>query len=165
MIRSEAKDLALELIAKYVPGWSFDFDGAATRCGLCRYSTKTISLSIHYVDGNDVEDIRDTILHEIAHAIAGPEAAHGPAWAIIAVALGASPRPCADASVAMPRGGWAASCPCGQVYRRHRQPVASYRCRRCRTPLAWAATGHLVDAAAKLSKDELAALLERVENQ
>ena len=37
-------------------------------------------------------EIRDTVLHEIAHALVGPEARHGPEWKAIAKRLGATPR-------------------------------------------------------------------------
>ena len=34
----------------------------------------------------------DTILHEIAHAIAGANAGHGPVWKAVAKRIGAAPR-------------------------------------------------------------------------
>ena len=37
-------------------------------------------------------EVRDTILHEIAHALAGAKARHGPAWKAIAKRLGATPK-------------------------------------------------------------------------
>ena len=45
----------------------------------------------HALEGNE-EEIRDTVLHEIAHAIAGPEAGHGPLWKATARRIGATPR-------------------------------------------------------------------------
>jgi len=44
------------------------------------------------------EQLTDTILHEIAHALAGPAAKHGPAWKAIARRLGATPKSCAPES-------------------------------------------------------------------
>lgn len=41
------------------------------------------------------DQVTDTILHEIAHALAGPAARHGPAWKSIARRLGATPKSCA----------------------------------------------------------------------
>ena len=38
----------------------------------------------------DPREVRDTILHEIAHALAGAKAKHGPAWKAIARRLGAT---------------------------------------------------------------------------
>ena len=42
--------------------------------------------------GGSKEQIRDTVLHEIAHAIAGREAGHGPLWKVTARRIGATPR-------------------------------------------------------------------------
>jgi predicted SprT family Zn-dependent metalloprotease len=46
----------------------------------------------HIMRGGD-EEVLDTIKHEVAHAIAGYSAKHGPIWQRIAIALGASPKP------------------------------------------------------------------------
>ena len=45
----------------------------------------------HALEGSE-EQIRDTVLHEIAHAIAGHEAGHGPLWKATARRIGATPR-------------------------------------------------------------------------
>lgn len=71
-------------------GWKFSIDRAKTRCGACDYDHKVISLSRHYVQDTSVpfSDIKNTILHEIAHALAGDEAGHGPYWKQVAQAIG-----------------------------------------------------------------------------
>ena len=75
--------------------WSFGFNGAARKLGVCRYRQQQILLSRkHVVDGTP-DQIADTILHEIAHALAGPKAGHGPTWKAIARRLGATPKSCA----------------------------------------------------------------------
>jgi predicted SprT family Zn-dependent metalloprotease len=53
-------------------GWGFAFNKQRRGMGLCRYATRTIELSIYLVDRNGLEEVRDTILHEIAHALVGP---------------------------------------------------------------------------------------------
>ena len=45
----------------------------------------------HALEGSE-EQIRDTVLHEIAHAIAGREAGHGLLWKVTARRIGATPR-------------------------------------------------------------------------
>ena len=45
-----------------------------------------------------LRQVTDTILHEIAHALAGPGAGHGPAWKATASRLGATPKSCAPES-------------------------------------------------------------------
>lgn len=75
--------------------WSFRFNDAEKKLGVCRYREKRILISRrHAVDGAR-DQVTDTILHEIAHALAGPRAAHGPDWKTIARQLGATPKSCA----------------------------------------------------------------------
>ena len=78
--------------------WSFGFNGARNNLGVCRYREKLIHLNRrHAVDGPP-DRVTDTILHEIAHALAGPGAGHGPAWKALARRLGATPKSCAPES-------------------------------------------------------------------
>ena len=51
--------------------WRLEFDRACERAGLCDFTRKTISLSRHFVELNLVDDVVNTILHEIAHALVG----------------------------------------------------------------------------------------------
>src|ERR1700760_1168305 len=74
-------------------GWTFRFDNARRRFGSCRYGSKLITLSRPLVYLNDVEQVRDTILHEIAHALA-PGDKHGPRWRAACVKVGAIPKRC-----------------------------------------------------------------------
>jgi hypothetical protein len=53
-------------------------DSAVRRFGTCRYSRKLITLSRQLIELNDQARVLDTILHEIAHALAGPKTGHGP---------------------------------------------------------------------------------------
>ena len=71
--------------------WALHFNVARGKLGECRSRQKLILLSrSHAVDGPP-EQVTDTILHEIAHALAGPAAGHGPAWKAIARRIGATP--------------------------------------------------------------------------
>jgi predicted SprT family Zn-dependent metalloprotease len=120
--RVEARRLALELMARHgLTGWGFAFNRHKRGMGLCRYATRTIELSIHLVDRNSPEEVRDTILHEIAHALVGPGHGHDAAWKRTCREIGARPERCGQAD--MPRGRWQASCPgCGTAFSRHRRP-------------------------------------------
>jgi len=139
---NEAQDLAVNLMAEYpsLYWWSFGFDRAKQRCGNCNYRTRKITLSIYYVSMNTEADVRDTILHEIAHAIAGHKAGHGPEWKKVARNIGAKPQRCADASVAMPKAPWKIVCATGHVLGfRHRRSRTTYdyACRLCMTQLRY----------------------------
>lgn len=141
MDQDKAGDMARDLMDDHgLALWSFAFDNAKRRCGNCDFGRRKITLSRHYVAMNDEWEIRDTILHEIAHAIAGFKAGHGPDWRKVAVRIGATPKRCADASVEMPKAPWKLVCATGHVvgfrHRRNRN-MAHYGCGKCRSPLRY----------------------------
>lgn len=91
-VEAQARDL---MDRHGLADWSFRFNDAEKKLGVCRYREKRILLSrAHAVQGAP-NQVTDTILHEIAHALAGPDAGHGPAWKVIARTLGATPKSCA----------------------------------------------------------------------
>ena len=91
-IAARARDL---MDRNGISDWSFGFNSATKKLGVCRYRQKEILLSRkHAVDGMP-NQVADTILHEIAHALAGSGAGHGPAWKAVARRLGATPKSCA----------------------------------------------------------------------
>ena len=75
------------------------------------------------------------LLHEIAHALAGPRTGHGAVWREIAERIGARPEVLAPGHVAMPEARWALVCmSCRTVVaRRHRRvlDLARVRCGYC----------------------------------
>ncbi len=77
--------------------WSFRWDHARRRLGSCRYKDQLITLSWHFVKLNSDKpaQIIDTILHEIAHALAWVhfrEQGHGRRWKEWCLRVGATPR-------------------------------------------------------------------------
>ncbi|HVK27500.1 MAG TPA: SprT-like domain-containing protein [Nocardioides sp.] len=68
---AECRALAEQLIEEHLPGlgWRFTFDSARKRGGLCRSADKTISMSRLLVPLWTREMVRQTILHEIGHAL------------------------------------------------------------------------------------------------
>lgn len=78
--------------------WEFGWDRAVKRLGCCRVSRRRITLSRYFAQAHllaEPERIRDTILHEIAHALAwehARHAGHGALWKACCRALGATPR-------------------------------------------------------------------------
>lgn len=91
----EVEAYALACIAALeLEGWSFAWDRAVRRLGCCRTPEKRVSLSryfvAHYLE-RDVELIRRTLLHELAHALCWERVrrrGHGPAWRACCAALG-----------------------------------------------------------------------------
>jgi predicted SprT family Zn-dependent metalloprotease len=130
---SNARQLALNLMRAHgLRGWEFAFNRAKRTMGLCRHAEQRIELSVYFVLSNEAAAVRDCILHEIAHALAGSEAGHGPKWRRICHRIGAKPERCGEAR--MPDGKWWAICPkCQREYTRHRRPGRNlmYCCSDC----------------------------------
>jgi predicted SprT family Zn-dependent metalloprotease len=119
----EVRQLALELLATYgLADWTFAYNRRKRALGFCFYASRTIELSIHFVEHNDADSIRDTLLHEIAHALVGPGHAHDTVWKAMCRRIGAQPQACCR-SARMPEGNWQAQCgSCGRRYTRYRKP-------------------------------------------
>lgn len=140
----DAENLALTLMEDHGIGntWSFAFDNAKRRCGACFHSKRTITLSRHFVSRNSEAEVRDTVLHEIAHAKAGHGAGHGAIWQMWAMKLGARPQRCA-VNVAMPEGNVEGVCGprCTARHTRHRMPpkhmLYDWQCKRCSEMITW----------------------------
>jgi predicted SprT family Zn-dependent metalloprotease len=128
-----AQQLAHQLMQQHgLHGWSFRFDHARRRLGACHYTTHTITLSRHLARINSEAVVRDTILHEIAHALT-PGGRHGAAWRARARAIGANPKACADADeVELPAAPFDLVCDrCGTRVARYRRSRQRYVCRSC----------------------------------
>ena len=97
---------------------------------MTRYAERTISLSSLIVPLCTVDQVRDTVLHEIAHALVGPEHGHDPVWKKMAVKLGALPRASAR-GLPMPPAPWIGRCPEGHTVERFRRPRSPVSCARC----------------------------------
>jgi predicted SprT family Zn-dependent metalloprotease len=145
MTLGDARALAESLLARHgLHGWSFAFDRARRRLGSCQPSARRITLSAPLTVLNDEAVIRDTLLHEIAHAMT-PGDGHGRAWREACRRLGARPERCAaDGEVALPPAPYALVCDrCGTRYARFRRTRGRYACGRCRAtagveaPLRW----------------------------
>jgi predicted SprT family Zn-dependent metalloprotease len=56
--------------------------------GVCYNNGEKISLQVNHVIFNDMESVKNTILHEIAHALVGNEQGHNEIWQATAKELG-----------------------------------------------------------------------------
>jgi predicted SprT family Zn-dependent metalloprotease len=96
--------------------WSFHFDNGRKRAGSCQYGTQVISLSYEFARHAPAEEIHDTLLHEIAHALVGKAHNHDDLWRATARAIGCSGRRYHELQFTPPRyivqcarGCWAAT--------------------------------------------------------
>ncbi len=134
MNTTEAENLARTLMADFsVTGWRFAWDRSVRRFGQCRHRSREIGLSRPLTELNDRAEVEDVIRHEIAHALAGPDAGHDQAWKRACVVTGARPERCYDsAAVEKPPAPWRVECPrCGTIAERHRRPRGKVTHTRC----------------------------------
>ena len=101
---------AVQLLALHgLKGWSFQYCDASSRAGMCSHHTKVIGLSRLYGIHATEKEVRDTILHEIAHALAGPNHNHDRVWKDVARSIGCTGNRCHKVEFAPPR--YVVSCP------------------------------------------------------
>jgi predicted SprT family Zn-dependent metalloprotease len=146
------RELARRLMNEHgLADWEFGLNTNVRRAGVCFYprggEPGRIELSAHLVERNGDDEVRDTILHEIAHALVGPRHGHGRVWRAKCRAIGARPEACYGEDIDMPPGKWRAECPgCRQTFHRHRRPkpATGWFCQSCgqdRGPLRWHEAG------------------------
>ena len=129
-------------------GWRFEFSNRKTQVGTCFYSQKKIVFSKWYVESHP-DEIEDTIRHEIAHALVGPDHGHDHVWRRKCIEVGAKPYTCVtpDAvakghSVSTAKYNWLLycdnqACPNVTQWKQHRLSRAAKFsiCPNCRQPL------------------------------
>ena len=113
------------------PTWTFDFDNAKKRAGLCNFTVKRITVSRYLAARYGDDEIHQILLHEVAHAIAGTKAGHGPAWRRVASDLGYEGKRLHDGPIADELAPWVGTCPRGHVHYRYRRPARALACGVC----------------------------------
>ena len=104
-------------------GWTAMVNTRTTRTyGLCRYRERRIEVSWQIARLNDKAETMNTILHEVAHALAGGAAGHGDKWKAVCIDIGARPERCYDAQVVNVPWKWLLVCDgCGEVAGKRRK--------------------------------------------
>lgn len=114
--------------------WGLGLDRAKVRAGACHFTDRRITLSRALTLAHDEEQVRETVLHEIAHALVGPRHGHDQVWRAKALSIGATGQRCwvgGEGSPAVP-GRWVGRCAGGHEVQRHRRPSRVLLCLRCR---------------------------------
>ena len=111
--------------------WSFGFDNAKRRFGLCSYSDKHITVSRYLVELHSLDETMQVVLHEIAHAICGKAAAHGKKWLATAKALGYRDETIDGNEIANETAKFVGVCPNGHDHYRFRKPAKGLSCGKC----------------------------------
>jgi len=111
--------------------WEFVFDSAKQRAGLCNYSDHKISLSKYIVEYHSIDQSEQVILHEIAHALAGKSAGHGPNWKKTAKSIGYRAEKFTGKEIAEQTAKWVGECRNGHRHYRFKSPKAKLSCLYC----------------------------------
>ena len=114
-----------------VGDWELALDRARRRAGQTDHARRRLTLSRHLMSLYDEEQVRETILHEIAHARVGAHHGHDAVWAKEAIRLGATGRRLVDTRAPRLRGRWVGRCPAGHEVDRMRRPASPVSCSRC----------------------------------
>lgn len=129
---TEFQEMALSLMAQHgLSDWNFALDQARKRSGQCRHSTQTLTFSAPLMSLWTEEQQRDTVLHEIAHALA-PGHGHDATWKLTCLRIGASPvRTWGHDNEEALEPRWTATCPNGHEMHRDRKPSRAFSCGEC----------------------------------
>jgi len=111
--------------------WTFDFDHARRRAGLCNYTERRITVSRHLAARFEDDEIHQILLHEVAHALAGSAAGHGPEWKRISREIGYVGGRTHDGEIAKELAPWVGFCPAGHEHVRFRRPTRPSSCGEC----------------------------------
>jgi predicted SprT family Zn-dependent metalloprotease len=129
---NEAKKMANELIQKHCPNYNFEFSKTKSIFGDCYTLTQTIRISEYLTGLNDEGAVRDTILHEIAHALT-PGQKHNKVWKRKAREIGCNGKSGYDSSqIQKPKGNYVYECPnCKKEFQMYRIKRRMSACREC----------------------------------
>lgn len=120
------------------------------RFGVCKHDEKAIFISLVGMQYSTPEAIRDTVIHEVAHAVVGPGNGHNAKWVRAAKKLGlenpqrlASEKTGSDVQRKREETAkWRGRCKCERVFYRHRLTKnvrRTGRCTVCKEKIRWVA--------------------------
>jgi predicted SprT family Zn-dependent metalloprotease len=112
-------DEVLKPLGKHV---KMSFNKNKTRAAVCCFNPLAIKISEYYLESPNVgeKEVSNTILHEIAHVVAGYEAGHGPTWKKIAKKIGCNANRCTQPFLLAKHYKYTLRCDEGCVIRRHK---------------------------------------------
>jgi predicted SprT family Zn-dependent metalloprotease len=129
---TEVRQLATGLMTRHrLTGWRLSFDNAKTRAGACHSDRREVTLSRPLMSLYSPEQVTETVLHEIAHALAGSRHGHDQRWRTIARRIGCSGGRCLPPDAPHVEGPWVGICEAGHRTTAHRRPVRVRSCPQC----------------------------------
>ena len=118
-------------------GWRFSFDRAKRRAGSCKFSKKEITIAKAYAERQERMEIKNTILHEIAHALVGSQHGHSQIWRKKAKEIGCDASRCHHIVFSKPKYVLTCYNRCFEVsrYRVNQSFMRSKICSKCNSNL------------------------------
>jgi predicted SprT family Zn-dependent metalloprotease len=113
--------------------WTVKYDHARARAGQCKHRARVLSFSRKLIARGSPADMRNTLLHEITHALAGPKHGHDRTWHAIALRIGCDGKRCHNIELAPPKWIYCCSAGCWHVPRFKRSHLSATRKRTCKT--------------------------------
>lgn len=129
----EVLGFAREMLDKHgLTGWKVRWDHAKRRAGACHFKSQTLSFSSVLAQIYPAETMQDVVLHEVAHALAGPGHNHDKYWKSVARQVGAIPKALLPPDLPQPQANWSGTCPnCGVIRHLHSAPRRVASCGKC----------------------------------
>lgn len=130
----EAEVLAKELISQHNPGVQFSWSRSKNAFGDYHWSGNIIRLSKVLTPLRPASEVRNTIMHELAHSLTPANTRHGRAWRIQMIKFGLKPESCTKTVADLTQIGsyWYGMCPSGHnVGQWSRKPSAVRSCAKC----------------------------------
>lgn len=117
--------------------WQFKLSNHKVLVGQCKHRNKVIHFSLYYLERSTWEEVKDTILHEIAHALVGLGHGHDYVWESKCIEIGAKPeRLAGEDAKTNAKPNYVIKCPsCGWKLYRYRMRKRNFgsRCPECDT--------------------------------
>ena len=130
---NDALNMMEDLKKKFnLDDWVVGFNYSKRRFGVCDGKKKRIELAYMLILLNEESDVKNTILHEIAHALVGVENHHNHIWKNKAIEIGCSGDRTYKSHIKTPVGNFKLQCPaCKKVYERYRKTNGTHSCGIC----------------------------------
>ena len=138
----EVKQLAKQLMTKWgCDDCKFAWNNRRRALGLVKWNritgTKELQLSRYFALANDFNEVKDVILHEIAHILAGPDQGHNAVWKAACRKVGARPERLNRTAKTAYKYQLKCDCGCGTVaggfFSKPRKDYTNYRLTSCST--------------------------------
>ena len=85
----EANRLARDLMDHYgLQDWRLEWGNAKNQFGVCYYIRRILRFSRPLTKARSLDEFRNTVLHEIAHALVGHDHGHDRVWRAMFISMG-----------------------------------------------------------------------------